>query len=286
MITVAAEIGMAHDGDWTQVERYAKAAKACGVDVLKLQCHHPAESSPLEQWRVPPASGESRLDYWTRTAWDVATWRQVGQVIHDHGLKFGCSVFSLEAVALLTQVPELDVWKVPSGCAEWGELDWAVVTAAQNRPVWASCGLSNAEPSREHAVWLNCTSLYPCPPELSGLGWMQARVLSEYYHETDHPWGWSDHTGDPALIYAAIGAGAVVVEVHMELGHEATPDTSASWTPARLAELVAGIRRIELGLASTDKDAIAQAVAHLRKFYVPTRYNGRVAKWHGKGDPV
>lgn len=284
-ITVAAEIGMAHDGDWTRVADYAAAAKSCGVDVLKLQCHLPEESSALEQWRpgTEPASGETRLQYWTRTAWDVATWRRVGQVIHDHGLRFGCSVFGLEAVALLKQVPELDIWKVPSGMAEWVELEEAI--RVDGRPVWASGGLSRATPYLRWYVMpkvlsLHCVSLYPCPAEHSGLGWAK-----RWFHGS-MSWGWSDHTGDPALVYAAIGAGATVVEVHFELGHESTPDSVASWNEPRLRELVAGIRRIEQGLASMDKDAIAQAVKHIRPYYVPTRLNGRVAKHHGEGEPA
>lgn len=283
MITVAAEIGMAHNGDWTRVADYAKAAKACGVDVLKLQCHLPEESSPLEQWRpgTAPASGESRLAYWTRTAWDVATWRRVGQVIHEHGLQFGCSVFSLEAVALLKQVPELDIWKVPSGVSEWEDL-WEQVVR-WDKAVWASCGLSDGAWHHRGVTPLNCTSLYPCPPELSGLGWARNWFGGAW---PDKPWGWSDHTGDPALIYAAIGAGATVVEVHFELGHEATPDSVASWNEPKLRDLVAGIRRIEQGLASTDKDAIAAATAHLRPYYVPTRLHGRIAKHQGQGEPI
>jgi len=291
---------MAHDGDWTRVADYAKAAKACGVDVLKLQCHLPEESSDLEQWRpgTEPASGETRLQYWTRTAWDVATWRKVGQIIHAHGLQFGCSVFCLEAVALLKQVPELDVWKVPSGVSEWDDLRETV--EREGRPVWVSTGLSDdssrwlawvphyGDDERAHVVNMNCTSAYPCQPELSGLGHLRETLWHgideiQYGHKL---WGWSDHTGDPALIYAAIGAGATVVEVHFELGHEQTPDSAASWNEPKLAELVRGIRRIEQGLASTDKDAIAAAVAHLRKFYVPTRLNGRIAKHNGEGDPI
>lgn len=282
-ITIAAEIGMAHDGDWQRVARYAAAARACGVDVLKLQCHLPEESSELEQWRVPPASGETRLQYWTRTAWDVATWRHVGQAIHAEGLQFGCSVFSLEAVALLAQVPELDIWKVPSGVSEWGALRSAVQAAAAGRPIWISDGLSGDRPYWTGAVNMHCTSLYPCPPNLSGLGYLRRRAEGRL-----GPWGWSDHTGDPALIYAAIGAGVTVVEVHFEPDGwtGGTPDSHASWNISRLTELVAGIRRIEQGLASTDKHAIASAVAHLRPYYVPTRYQGRVAKWHGQGEQV
>jgi sialic acid synthase SpsE len=205
----------------------------------------------------------------------------VGQVIHDHGLQFGCSVFSLDAVALLTQVPELDIWKIPSGVSEWRALGDAV--RADGRPVWESCGLSDdahaCRQTQAADVAMNCTSLYPCPASLSGLGWAERELIGSR-------WGWSDHTGDAALIYAAIGAGARVVEVHLELGHESTPDTVASWTPARLTELVEGIRRIEQGLASTDKNMIAAAVAHLRPYYVPTRYQDRVAKWQGQGEAV
>lgn len=281
MITVAAEIGMAHHGDASKIAAYAQAAKACGVDVLKLQCHLPEESSELEQWRVPPASGETRLQYWTRTAWDLPTWRRVGQDIHAAGLKFGCSVFCLEAVDLLKQVPELDVWKVPSGVSAWTDLRAAIGVVPA---CWVSDGLSTTIARVRGDVWMNCTSLYPCPAGLSGLGFLRR----EGPRAPAWPRGWSDHTGDPALIYAAIGAGATVVEVHFEPDGWAgsTPDSSASWNMARLTDLVQGIRRIEQGLASTDKDAIAAAVAHLRRHYVPTRLNGRVAKHHGKGEPV
>ena len=79
-----------------------------------------------------------------------------------------------------------------------------------------------------------------------------------------------------------------MVEVHFEPDGWAgtTPDSSASWNMARLTDLVQGIRRIEQGLASIDKDAIAAATAHLRPHYVPTRFHGRVAKWGGQGEPV
>jgi N,N'-diacetyllegionaminate synthase len=285
LITVAAEVGMAHDGDWTKVEQYAKAAKACGVDVLKLQCHLPEESSELEQWRVDPGTGETRLAYWARTAWDVPTWRKVGRVIHEHGLRFGCSVFCLEAVELMRHVPELDVWKVPSGVAHWEDLRKAIYNDPRN--VWISSGLDGHGAAHWFGFGLpmNCTSLYPCPPEHSGLGWAN----DEWGHEfgSGIEWGWSDHTGDPALIYAAIGAGATVVEVHFEINSGwTTPDTDAAWDEIELRELVQGIRRIEQGLASTGKDKIAAACAHLRPFYVPTRYNGRIAKHGGKGEPI
>jgi sialic acid synthase SpsE len=292
VITIAAEIGMAHDGDWRKVEAYAKAAKACGVDVLKLQCHLPEESSELEQWRVDPGTGESRQQYWARTAWDLETWRKVGWMIYDHGLQFGCSVFSLEAIELLKQVPTLGVWKVPSGVSEWRQLVAAV--PRDGRPVWISDGLSeHGSVGRDSSdVWMHCVSLYPCSPELSGLGhlrdeiWTTVDANGSRGSTNPYPYGWSDHTGDPALIYAAVGAGATVVEVHFELGYGSTPDTLASWDEDRLDYLVQGIRRIEQGLASTDKDAIAAATAHLRPYYVPTRLNGRIAKHHGEGEPI
>jgi sialic acid synthase SpsE len=280
---------MAHNGDWAKVRDYAKAAKACGVDVLKLQCHLPEESSELEQWRVDPGTGESRLHYWTRTAWDVATWRQVGQIIHDAGLEFGCSVFCDEAALLMAQVPEMNIWKIPSGAVRLGRM--ARFVCGDKRPRWVSTGLARECDIRaiqdlwQPHVIMNCTSLYPCQPEQSGLGFARTRFGYDPYGSSP-AWGWSDHTGDPALIYAAIGAGATVVEVHFELGHEDTPDSHASWLPARLTSLVQGIRRIEQGLASTDKDKIAAACAHLRPYYVPTRLNGRVAKHHGQGEAI
>ena len=285
MVTIAAEIGMAHDGDPSKIAPWAARLKEAGVDVMKLQCHLPEESSPLERWRpgTEPASGESRLDYWTRTAWDVATWRRVGQDIHAAGLEFGCSVFSLEAVDLLRQVPELDIWKIPSGMAEWKDLRAAVGRARRRRtPVWISRGLSRdpfGAKLKQYETLMLCTSLYPCPPSLSALN------LLPFLDHCDNQvfGGWSDHTGRPELIYAAIGAGMRVVEVHVDVDGSDTPDSSASWSWPKLCDLVRGIRTIE----SAEQCNLAVrgiATEPLRRYYMPTRYQGRVAKWHGEGE--
>ncbi len=297
---VAAEIGMAHDGHLERVEEYARVAKACGVDVLKMQMHSEHESSPLEQWRVPPASGESRLEYWRRTQWTPDQWRAVIQIAHDHGLRCVIAPFSRHAIHVLAQIETMDGWKVPSGLVSDPEA--LRMIACDGRQVWLSTGLSTANEIRDAfttlahddrcgpITLLNCTSSYPCAPEWSGLGWLRRDIWIEIdatgEHDNVSGYGWSDHTGDPALIYAAVGLGASVVEVHLELGTESTPDTSASWTPDRLTELVKGIRRIEVGLQSTDKDAIAKQTAHLRPYYAYTLHEGRVAKHQGRGEPI
>jgi N,N'-diacetyllegionaminate synthase len=288
-VTIAAEIGMGHDGQVDRVAAYARAVAGSGADVLKLQCHLPEESSPFEQWRVPPASGEPRQDYWRRTAWTIEQWRDVVAIVHAEGLQCVIAPFSRDAIARLSQIETMDGWKVPSGLLS----DPVAIRmiAADRRPVWLSSGLS-AQAEVNDAweglytygasfVTLQCTSLYPCPAEWSGLG-----VLRTWIKEQGGRFGWSDHTGDSALVYAAVALGASVVEVHVELGTEQTPDTSASWSPAKLAELVAGIRRIEAGLACDDKTKIAGQVAHLREFYCYTQYGGRVAKHHGRGEAL
>jgi sialic acid synthase SpsE len=277
-VTIAAEIGMAHDGDPSRVAAYAAAAKACGVDVLKLQCHLPEESSEYEQWRVPPANGESRLAYWTRTAWDVETWRKVGQTIHEHGLKFGCSVFSLEAVELLRQVPELDVWKIPSSIMGWELVDTVFATAEQsNKPVWKSYGMGWPSPGRRFWVKLVCTSFYPSTPRDVTLKEVTGRH------------GWSDHTRNAALIHAAVGRGAKVVEVHFDINTPSGPDAFVTWTPETLAELIRGIRDIETSLYyCRDRFELlaSDTMQEMRKLYMPTRLNGRIAKHNGLGEPL
>ena len=56
---------------------------------------------------------------------------------------------------------------------------------------------------------MQCSSLYPCPPEKVGLN-----VMLEMKDRYDTPFGYSDHTLGVAASIAAVTLGATVVEKH------------------------------------------------------------------------
>jgi N-acetylneuraminate synthase len=111
---------------------------------------------------------------------------------------------------------------------------------------------------------LQCTSMYPTPPEKIGLS-----VLDDYRARYDCPVGLSDHSGTifPGLAAATIGCD--VLEVHVALSREMFgPDVPSSITTAELRQLVAGVRFIEtMRAAEVDKDAVAAELQPVRSLF-------------------
>lgn len=214
-----AEIGLAHEGSLWLAHSYLDACADAGVSHVKFQAHTPAESSELETWRVPPPTGESRADYWQRTAFTVEQWARLREHADRRGVKFGVSIFHDSLVLQLD--PLIQFFKVPSGAATYTALLDRI--AQTRKPAYVSDGLHVPA-----TFWtrLVCTSKYPTPVGESG--------INEIRPGLD---GLSDHTGEPLTAALATYAGAVAVEVHVTFDKRTgLPDAKASLTLDELAE--------------------------------------------------
>jgi sialic acid synthase SpsE len=99
-------------------------------------------------------------------------------------------------------------------------------------------------------VVLQCTSNYPCPPELVNL-----RAMVAMGEQLGVPYGLSDHTPGVWTSVAAVALGAVVVEKHFTLSKRLYgPDHHASLTPEELAQLVEGVREVEAAMGDGRKE--------------------------------
>jgi N-acetylneuraminate synthase len=137
------------------------------------------------------------------------------------------------------------VWKIASGEIRNEQLlGWIKATG---QPMILSTGLAtpdeavaavrDVQASGNPVALLHCTTRYPTPPEEVGLN-----VLADFAAELGEiPVGLSDHSGTPYPGIVAAWLGASIIEVHLTL-HEKMfgPDVSASLTPERLRDLVAG----------------------------------------------
>jgi sialic acid synthase SpsE len=91
---------------------------------------------------------------------------------------------------------------------------------------------------------MQCTSNYPCPPELVNL-----RAMTAMGERLGVPYGLSDHTPDIYTSVAAVALGAVAVEKHFTLSKRLYgPDHHASLVPEEFARLVKGIRQVEAAM--------------------------------------
>lgn len=257
MARLIAEIGSAHDGSFGNACRLIEAAAASGADVVKLQTHI-AEAETLADAPSPSYfTGESRFEYFQRTSFSEAQWRQLVGLAASVGVAFLSSPFSLEAVDLLEEVG-VDEYKVPSG--EVTNLPMLERIADTGKPVLLSSGMSNwheldaavATLARGGQVTLlQCSSIYPCPLERVGLN-----VMAEMRERYGLPVGFSDHTQGSVAAIAAVVLGATVIEKHFTFSRLMYgSDAPLATEPEEFRVLADAIRAAEiLRTSAVDKD--------------------------------
>jgi N-acetylneuraminate synthase len=272
--SVIAEVAQNHDGSLGMAHAFIDAAADAGADAIKFQTHiAAAESTPSEPWRKPFSDQDStRMDYWKRMEFSEAQWSSLREHARKRDLLFISSPFSLEAAELLTRIG-VDSWKVASG--EISNPDLLDAMTATGLPIMLSTGMSptseidaaveRIQKSGVALAVMQCTSIYPCPPELVGVN-----LIPLFRERYGCAVGLSDHS---ATIYPGLAAatlGIEVLEVHLTLSREMFgPDVIASITPGEMRQLVDGIRFIERMRANpADKDSLPESVTSLRGIFM------------------
>lgn len=268
---VVAEVAQAHDGSLGTAHAFIDAVAQTGADAVKFQTHiAEAESSEREPWRVVFSSQDaSRYAYWKRTGFSKEQWVELKAHADEKDLIFLSSPFSMKAVEWLQEM-DIPAWKIASG--EVGNLLLLDAMMATGKPLLLSSGMSSWQEldgavERIRAagnpfLLMQCTTAYPCPPEVWGLN-----VMREMQNRYDCPVGFSDHSGTLYPGMAAVTLGARLIEVHVTLSRQAFgPDVPASLTPEELTRLVEGVRAVATALQHpVNKDAIAREKEELRR---------------------
>jgi N,N'-diacetyllegionaminate synthase len=270
---IIGEVAQAHDGSLGLAHSFIDAIANAGADAVKFQTHiASAESTLDEPWRVKFSEQDAtRYDYWKRMEFTEEQWRGLKEHAEKNGLKFLSSPFSVEAVELLTRVG-VAAWKIASG--EINNIPMFDKMAGTGLPMLLSTGMSSLEEIdtavariqayRLPLTVLQCTSVYPCPPEKVGLN-----LISFFRERYGCSTGLSDHSGTiyPGLAAAALGVD--VLEIHVVLSRETfSPDLAASITTVELRQLVDGIRFIEkMKQHPIDKDRLAEDLRPMRNLF-------------------
>jgi N,N'-diacetyllegionaminate synthase len=266
-VFVIAEAGMNHDGSLGNAIRMAEVAAECGADAVKFQLHDAEAESTRDAPSPPYFEHESRWDYFRRTAFTDEQWATLKGACEAAGIEFLCSAFSVEAVERLDR---LGVARYKIGSGEVTNLELIRAAAATGKPILLTSGMSSwaeldeaVAAAGDDVTLLQCTSLYPTPPERVGLN-----VLAELRERYGKPVGLSDHTLGPYACFAAVALGAEVVEKHFTLSRESYgPDAALALEPDKLEDLVEGVREIETMLANpVDKDDL-EPVAEMKRVF-------------------
>jgi len=277
---VVAEIAQAHDGSLGTAHAYIDAAATAGADAIKFQTHiADAESTAAEPWRVRFSKQDAtRFDYWKRMEFSKEQWRELREHTAEAGLLFASSPFSSEAVELLDEI-DVDFYKVASG--EITNAPMLDAVAGTGRPIVISSGMSPwseldaAVKQLQHSApmaILQCTSEYPCPPELVGLN-----VIDELRMRYGLPVGLSDHSGTIFAGLAAAVMSIAMLEIHITFSRQMFgPDVPASVTTDELATLTEGIRFIERARSNpVSKDDLVGRFSTLRDSFMRSPVTAR-----------
>jgi len=270
---IIAEVAQAHDGSLGLAHAYIDAIADAGANAVKFQTHIAKSESTLDEpWRVKFSSQDkSRYDYWKRMEFSAEQWLELADHSHSLGLDFWSSPFSIEAAIILEKIG-IKQWKIGSGeIYNPILLDYLLDTQL---PILFSSGMSSVadldnvidkalKKSTPFGIF-QCSSSYPTPPELWGLG-----VLSSFRERYNCPVGLSDHSGNIYAGLAATTLGADFIEVHVTFDKKMFgPDTSSSITINELKQLVSGSKLIKSSLNNKDdKDTLVSNTSNLKKTF-------------------
>jgi len=268
-----AEIAQAHDGSLGILHSYIDALAETGVDAVKFQTHiADAESSIHEPFRVKFSKVDrTRFDYWKRMEFTPAQWQEIKAHCEEKNMEFISSPFSIAAVELLEELG-MKRYKIASGEITNTLLLERILKT--RKPVILSSGMSSWE-ELERAVSLftknkidttvlQCTTMYPTPPEHLGLN--NLALLREKF---GCPVGFSDHSGVVTSAIAARTLGASMIEFHVVFDKRMFgPDAPSSLTIDQTIHLVDSIRFLDRAMGNpVDKDQLLPTFTETKKIF-------------------
>jgi sialic acid synthase SpsE len=257
---VIAEAGANHNRDLAIARELVDVAAEAGADAVKFQTY---SGKSLYSSKTPgfeylaPVSDKSPAELLE----EIALPREWQTELRDHaatrGIAFFSSPFDAEAVA------ELDALGVPAmkiASFEIVDPELIATAARTGRPLLISTGMATLGEIEEalrdataagatEVGLMQCTSVYPAPPELANL-----RAMATMRTAFGVPVGLSDHTTGIAVPIAAATLGAAFVEKHFTLDRTMEgPDHPFALEPDELKAMVAGIREAQAALGDGRK---------------------------------
>ncbi|MBS0617969.1 MAG: N-acetylneuraminate synthase family protein [Spirochaetes bacterium] len=236
---LVAEFGLNHNRDLNLAKRMVDAAKASGVDAVKLQSYTTKYFINRQFENV-------------RVLYDIFAGLELAMEFHSQlrdytaaqGLIFFSTPLTVDWVEKLDNLGA-PCFKVASGDINNWQLFDAII--ATGKPVIVSAGAASAEEVQQSINFLSkansdfallhCVSLYPTPETKANIG--RIALLKNLLPQA-HPalMGFSDHTEGCNAAFAAVAAGASIIEKHFTLDKNLPgPDQKMSFDPSEMKKL-------------------------------------------------
>jgi len=284
-ITVIAEAGVNHNGDFNKALELIDVASECGADFIKFQTFNATNivsaSANLAAYQEASTSYKNQLDMLTDLELKYEWHQDLIEYCRTKAIGFITTPFDLEAVTYLAQL-EMGLFKIPSG--EITNLPHLREISKLGKKVILSTGMANLGEiesaimaltanglDRNMITLLHCTSEYPAPLEEVNLS-----VIDTLKNAFNLPVGYSDHTEGITISIAAAAMGARVIEKHFTLDRNLPgPDHKASIEPHDLCKMIKSIRQVEKALGSPLKEpspSESKNIISVRKSLVASKF--------------
>ena len=190
----------------------------------------------------PPNANKSIWDVMKECSLNLDEEQELKEYAENLGLIWISTPFSRMAADFLDEI-DVPAFKIGSGEADNLPLIYHI--AQKGKPIIMSTGMQSIkslknsvnilEKSGVEYALLECTNLYPSPPEIVSLQGIQE--LKEAFPKALV--GFSDHSIGPHIALASVALGACIIERHFtDTRYRGGPDITCSMDPAELRLLV------------------------------------------------
>ena len=258
-----AEIGINHGGDLDVAKNMVLLAAQSGAECVKHQTHFVEDEMTDEAKSVfPPNADVSIWEVMQRSALSKDEEIELKRYTESLGLIYLSTPFSRSAADFLNEI-DVPAFKIGSGEAD--NIPLIRHIASFGKPIILSTGMqsiktigSSVEILRDAGVpfaLLECTNLYPSPPELVSL--QGVTELKNAF--PDAVVGFSDHSIGPTMALASVALGACILERHYtDSRYREGPDISCSMDPAEVRFIVDQSREIHTALRNPKQRTTAE----------------------------
>ena len=240
---VIAEIGINHGGDLDVAKNMVDLIASSGCECVKHQTHIIEDEMTEEAKSIfPPNADKSIWDVMKECSLTLDEEKELKKHAENLGLIWISTPFSRKAVDFLDHI-DVPAFKIGSGEAD--NLPLINHIAKKGKPIIMSTGMQSIqslknsveilENSHVEYALLECTNLYPSPPEIVSLKGIEE--LKEAFPKALV--GFSDHSIGPEMALASVALGACIVERHFtDTRYRNGPDISCSMDPAELRLMI------------------------------------------------
>jgi len=256
---IVAEISANHSGSLGVLKKTMLKAKQVGANAVKIQTYQ-ADTMTLnaknKHFLIDDKSiwkGKRLYDLYKKAETPFKWHKEIFEFAKKNKIICFSAPFDISGVELLQQV-NCPIYKVAS--PEIEDLRLIEKIAKTKKPVIISTGIADIKNIQTavnickrfgnyNVILLNCISSYPAKNFELNLAYIN--VLKKFCPIV----GYSDHSNSDLASIISVAKGAKVVEKHFILNKKIkSPDSSFSYDPKQLKNLIKNIREVEIMLGS------------------------------------